>query len=234
MPSLTLNLTVKLWNIQCKNILKRPITASAHFKAGGVNVIRSRRLQNSLFKSKPLLLLTPGTPHNLLIDARASNWGNMSITQKPDVWFHMLAGKVALQSTDITRRSHHKLKVTNCREEASWSSHNFHTSGSIWPCCWPCAEVLGKPLISRRLCPPSNDGYLVEWESYIAMIGYSCSKLHKFASAELSPEEMRLYKREFQYKGCKFWSLLNSRTYHTININVYIHIYILLCLLQMS
>ena len=29
----------------------------------------------------------------------------------------------------------------------------------------PCVEVLGKPLISRCLCPPSSDGYLVERES---------------------------------------------------------------------
>ena len=42
--------------------------------------------------------------------------------------------------------------------------------------------------------------------------------------AEFSPVEMRLYKREFQYQGCKLWSLLNSMGYRTINS--YIHIYI--------
>ena len=31
--------------------------------------------------------------------------------------------------------------------------------------CWPFVEVLGKPVISRRLCPPSSDGHLVERES---------------------------------------------------------------------
>ena len=31
-------------------------------------------------------------------------------------------------------------------------------------CCWPCVEVLGMPLISCRLCPPSSDGYVVEWK----------------------------------------------------------------------
>ena len=33
-----------------------------------------------------------------------------------------------------------------------------------WPLPWEC-KVLGKPLISCRLCPPSSDGYLVERES---------------------------------------------------------------------
>ena len=45
--------------------------------------------------------------------------------------------------------------------------------------CRPCVEVLGKPLISRRLCPPSSDGYLVERESWIVMTGFSCSKIRK-------------------------------------------------------
>ena len=43
-----------------------------------------------------------------------------------------------------------------------------------------CVEVLGKRLISHCLCPPSSDGYPVEWESYIVMIGYSCSKVRKY------------------------------------------------------
>ena len=43
-------------------------------------------------------------------------------------------------------------------------------------------------------------------------------------SAEFSPEEMRPYTREFQYQGCKFWSLLNSMGYQTTNIHIYIHI----------
>ena len=38
-----------------------------------------------------------------------------------------------------------------------------------WPVfeshCQPCAEVLGKPLISCRFCLPSRDGYLVEQNS---------------------------------------------------------------------
>ena len=53
-----------------------------------------------------------------------------------------------------------------------------------WPVfkssCWPCDEVLGKPLISYCLCPPSSSGYLVEQESYIVVIGYSCSKVSKW------------------------------------------------------
>ena len=44
--------------------------------------------------------------------------------------------------------------------------------------CWSCVEVLGKLLIPYCLCPPSSDGYLVEWESYI-MTGYSCSRMCK-------------------------------------------------------
>ena len=49
--------------------------------------------------------------------------------------------------------------------------------------------------------------------------GFSCRKC-----AEFCPEEMRLYKREFQYQGCKLWSLLNLMGYQTINIHIYLYI----------
>ena len=53
------------------------LDASDHFELRGVVVIiRTRRLQKSTFKLTPLLLLTSGTQHNLLIDAQASNRGN--------------------------------------------------------------------------------------------------------------------------------------------------------------
>ena len=41
--------------------------------------------------------------------------------------------------------------------------------------------------------------------------------------AEFSPEEIRPYKREFQYQGCKLWCLLNFLGYQTINIHIYIY-----------
>ena len=44
--------------------------------------------------------------------------------------------------------------------------------------------------------------------------------------AEISPEEMRPYKRGFQYQGCKLQSLLNSRGFQTINLYIYIYSYI--------
>ena len=42
-----------------------------------------------------------------------------------------------------------------------------------------CVEVLSKLLIPYCLCLPSSDGYLVERESYIVMIGCSCSRMRK-------------------------------------------------------
>ena len=39
--------------------------------------------------------------------------------------------------------------------------------------------------------------------------------------AEFSPEKMRPYARDFQYQGCKLWSLLNSMGCQTINIHIY-------------
>ena len=33
--------------------------------------------------------------------------------------------------------------------------------------------------------------------------------------------------KEFQYQGCKLWSLLNSRGYQTINIHIYIYIFVM-------
>ena len=45
--------------------------------------------------------------------------------------------------------------------------------------------------------------------------------------AEFSSEEMRPYKREFQYQGCKLLSLLNSMGYQTINIHICSYIFYL-------
>ena len=56
----------------------------------GVDVIDSQPLQNQTFKLTPLLLLTPGVQHSLLIDAQASNRGNtvwwVDILYYPYVW----------------------------------------------------------------------------------------------------------------------------------------------------
>ena len=50
-------------------------------------------------------------------------------------------------------------------EEELCERKTWNTTGSTLVCfihLRPCVEVLGKPLISRRLCPPSSDGYLVD------------------------------------------------------------------------
>ena len=52
------------------------------------------------------------------------------------------------------------------------------------------------------------------------MNGISCRKC-----AEFSPEEMRPYKREFQYQGCKLQSLLNSLGFQAINLYIYIYLF---------
>ena len=44
----------------------------------------------------------------------------------------------------------------------------------------------------------------------------------KYANAEVSPKELRLYKKDFQYQGCELRSLLNARGYQTINIHIYL------------
>ena len=81
--------------------------------------------------------------------------------------------------------------------------------------CWSCVEVSGKLFIPYCLWSPSSDGYLVERK---IVNGISCRECAAF-----SPEEMRPYKREFQYQGCKLKSPLNSREYQTINIYIYIY-----------
>ena len=53
-----------------------------------------------------------------------------------------------------------------CGDEDSHTV-NSHTvnSHTVIALDQSCVEVLSKPLISRRLCPPSSDVYLVERES---------------------------------------------------------------------
>ena len=63
--------------------------------------------------------------------------------------------------------------------------------------CWSCVEVLGTLLIPYCLNPPNNE-YLVEQKNWKIVNGISCRKC-----AEFSSEEMKPYKREFQYQGCK-------------------------------
>ena len=56
-----------------------------------------------------------------------------------------------------------KLSLTSgTADMAMWSDCNSHT---VVAHDQSCVEALGKPLISRCLCPPSSDGYLVERES---------------------------------------------------------------------
>ena len=47
--------------------------------------------------------------------------------------------------------------------------------------------------------------------SWLAIAAANCTNV------KFSPQEMRLYMREFQYQGCKLWSLLNARGYQTMN-----------------
>ena len=44
----------------------------------------------------------------------------------------------------------------------------------------------------------------------------SCRKCTEF-----SPEQIRSYKRDFQYQRCKLQSLMNSRGFQTINLHMY-------------
>ena len=83
----------------------------------------------------------------------------LAVTQEPGVRFPT-SEKVA---SDVAPPSGHKLHLTSGTADMSvWSDCNSHT---VVARDQSCVEVLGKPLISRRLCPPSSDGYLVERES---------------------------------------------------------------------
>ena len=82
--------------------------------------------------------------------------------------------------------------------------------------CWSCVEVSGKLLIPYCLRPCNIDRYLVERKIVKKNVnGISCRKC-----ADFSPEEMRPYKREFQYQGCNLWSLLNW-THWDIRLQTY-------------
>ena len=66
-------------------------------------------------------------------------------------------------ASDVVPPSGHTLHLTSgTADMAMWSDCNSHT---VVAHNQSCVEVLGKPLISRRFCPPSSDGYLVERES---------------------------------------------------------------------
>ena len=83
----------------------------------------------------------------------------LAVTQEPGVRFPT-SEKVA---SDVAPPSGHKLHLTSgTADMAMWSDCNSHT---VVAHDQSCVEVLWKPLISRRLCPPSSDGYLVERES---------------------------------------------------------------------
>ena len=70
-----------------------------------------------------------------------------------------------------------KLHLGYCSDMARWYELQLSHSDSTWP--WSCVEVLGKPLISRCLCPPSSEWYLMERESWVVMIGCICSEVRK-------------------------------------------------------
>ena len=61
------------------------------------------------------------------------------------------------------RPSGHKLHLTSgTADMVMWSDCNSHT---VVAHDQSCVEMLGKPVVSRHICPPSSDGYLVERES---------------------------------------------------------------------
>ena len=82
----------------------------------------------------------------------------LAVTKEPGVRFPT-SEKV---SSDVAPPSGHKLHLTSgTADMAMWSDRNSHT---VVAHDQSCVEVLGKPLISCHLCPPSSDGYLVERE----------------------------------------------------------------------
>ena len=82
----------------------------------------------------------------------------LAVTQEPGVRFP--TSEVA---SDVAPPSGYKLHLTlGTADMAMWSDCNPHT---VVAHDQSCVKVLGKPLISRCLCPPSSDGYLVERES---------------------------------------------------------------------
>ena len=93
-----------------------------------------------------------------------------------------------------------------------------------------CVEVLGKtshtrpPLSTQQWWVPggTKKWRIVKCEMALWYV-ISCRKC-----AEFSPEEMRPYKSEFRYQGCKLCSLLNSAEgdIKTINIHIYLFIFI--------
>ena len=90
--------------------------------------------------------------------------------------------------------------------------------------CQQCVEVLGKPLISCYLCPPSSDGYLVERKSWIVMIGYSCSKVRKYWILPRGDETVKECVPILGVKIVVCWSYRDTWT-----INMYIYIYLFIC-----
>ena len=83
----------------------------------------------------------------------------LAVAQEPGVRFPT-SEKVA---SEVAPLSGHKLHLTSgIADMAMWSDCNSHTMVAHDQSC---VEVLGKPLVSRCLCPSSIDGYLVERES---------------------------------------------------------------------
>ena len=80
----------------------------------------------------------------------------LAVTQEPGVRFptaEKVASNVAWDKLHLT---------LGTADMTMWSDRNSHT---VVAHDQSCVEVLGKPLISRRLCPPSSDGYVLERES---------------------------------------------------------------------
>ena len=84
----------------------------------------------------------------------------LAVTQEPGVRFPATAEKCHIM---WRCPSGHGINLTSgTADMAMWSDCNSHT---VVAHDQSCVEVLGKPFISRCLCPPSSDGYLVERES---------------------------------------------------------------------
>ena len=119
-----------------------------------------------------------GNQHNTVYHSCLINrWGIshcslLLVNQFPSECCSLYRGQVI--HMDVSR-----LETLLCQQLCEYSMHIKDCI--LVSCCQPCVEVSGKPLIhvSWRLCLPSSDGYLVEWESWIVMMGYSCSKVRK-------------------------------------------------------
>ena len=113
-----------------------------------------------------------------------------------------------------------KIKVTICNHQAD---SPLYVWIDVWPGdlqvlkkyghIWHWMPLLRQGVIKQHTTKPYHatsihPGVMGTWwnEKWRIVNGISCRKCIEF-----TPEEIRPYKREFQYQGHKLWSLLNSQ-----------------------